>query len=744
MSENETQEAAMMPIPPTAPAATSTKEEDTKAQSKEEAQSPCFVFAPTFALVYPKECADLGTWVAGVIKERFPGLGCTVDEIPEASYISHTQTLAKLPPNQDIQAATGGKLVVVAVFFDGLSDGAKDVLAQYRSWSAVDKRISVQALNAKKGAHTLTDNAEAVFSTLSKKLGSPSSATPSAPEPSASSSSSVANNTVEAAGGIQREAQQEELTEERLAHRVHEGQGDCFWVVMAPPAEFDAQLEKLKAVAAAIKCSVFPVMQQRRELVDKDDAANKKVAQEFMVRRLASSKHMEMRLAMCGNVDSGKSTLTSVLTRGGFDDGRGLARTFVFNHKHEADTGRTSSISENHLGFDSFGEVVNYPKGGTCGKHSVSPQILTGNSSKIVTLYDLAGHEKYLKTTVLGMTRSLPDYACVVISANNGIQRMTKEHIGLCLALKLPFFIVVTRIDAAPPNIRQETNANILKLLRLPNVKKLPYPVRKEDDILITAKNLKSDRVCPIFEVSNVTGQGIPELMHFINILPIRKNWNELFSMPKEMIIDSTFFVAGVGTVVGGIITQGVFRVNDHVLLGPNGLGEFRTTQIKSIHVKGVEATEVEAGNDAALCLKKEKRSNIRKGNVLVCPTTKPKAYWQFEGEIVIMYHSTTISDNYEPVIHSNTVRQSARIMLVDREVLRTGDRAQVKFHFLYRPEFLKVGQRLVFREGRTKGIGTVTKLVEGSDPTFLGSSRKTMKEFVREAHAPVASKGKK
>lgn len=36
-----------------------------------------------------------------------------------------------------------------------------------------------------------------------------------------------------------------------------------------------------------------------------------------------------------------------------------------------------------------------------------------------------------------------------------------------------------------------------------------------------------------------------------------------------------------------------------------------------------------------------------------------------------------------------------------------------VFFHrFVKHPEFLKVGQRLVFREGRTKAVGNVTKIV--------------------------------
>ena len=35
--------------------------------------------------------------------------------------------------------------------------------------------------------------------------------------------------------------------------------------------------------------------------------------------------------------------------------------------------------------------------------------------------------------------------------------------------------------------------------------------------------------------------------------------------------------------------------------------------------------------------------------------------------------------------------------------VLRTGDRATVTFEFISRPEFLKEGMKLLFREGKTK-----------------------------------------
>jgi polynucleotide 5'-kinase involved in rRNA processing len=47
----------------------------------------------------------------------------------------------------------------------------------------------------------------------------------------------------------------------------------------------------------------------------------------------------DVRVAVIGNVDSGKSTLVGVLSKGEKDDGRGSARAKVFNYSHEAENG---------------------------------------------------------------------------------------------------------------------------------------------------------------------------------------------------------------------------------------------------------------------------------------------------------------------------------------------------------------------------------------------------------------------
>ena len=54
--------------------------------------------------------------------------------------------------------------------------------------------------------------------------------------------------------------------------------------------------------------------------------------------------------------------------------------------------------------------------------------------------------------------------------------------------------------------------------------------------------------------------------------------------------------------------------------------------------------------------------------------------------------------------------------------VLRTGERATCRFTFMYRPEYIKPGARLLFREGRTKGVGKLLSVEEdglGPQPTI-------------------------
>jgi len=122
--------------------------------------------------------------------------------------------------------------------------------------------------------------------------------------------------------------------------------------------------------------------------------------------------------------------------------------------------------------------------------------------------------------------------------------------------------------------------------------------------------------------------------------------------------------------------------------------------------------------------LKKIEKSAIKRGNVLLSIADKPLQCVKFEAEIsVLKSHSTTIKIGYEPVVHTCSIRQTARIIAitnkkcarkgVEDDILRTGDLATVHFDWCYRPEFLQKGYRLLLAEGRVKVIGVVTNVLE-------------------------------
>jgi len=421
--------------------------------------------------------------------------------------------------------------------------------------------------------------------------------------------------------------------------------------------------------------------------------------------REGEGPQVELRVAVIGNVDAGKSTLISVLTSHQLDDGRGSARRKIFRHEHEQDTGRTSSISQLSMCFSSSGKCMNDE-----GSHrSVLTEELVNGASKILTLVDLCGHERYLRTTCFGLTGHLPEYAMVLVGANAGLVGMCREHLGIVLALHIPAFFVVTKIDFSPEEVTRATMADLTAVLKKPGVRKRPFIVRTLDDVYSAASNMATDTIAPIFLVSSVDGRGLDRLRLFLNLLPQRIEWGLKEKLPAEFVIDEIFVVPGVGTVVAGTLTAGTLSETSKLMLGPDpGDGLFKAVQIRSIHYKRCPATLVVAGQAAALALKKIKRNSVRKGMVLCSPALSPAAAWEFDAEIAILTHSSTIAVRYQAVVHAGVVRQTAVIVSMSVDLLRSGDRAQVRFRFLLRPEYVQAGSRFIFREGRTKGIGLV------------------------------------
>jgi GTPase len=405
--------------------------------------------------------------------------------------------------------------------------------------------------------------------------------------------------------------------------------------------------------------------------------------------------------------------MLGVLTKGGFDNGRGLARGGVFRHKHEIESGRTSAISQQIIGFAPDGSVVNYSNPEVRETHQLRWDQIVSASSKVIHFSDLAGHERYLRTTMHGIAGVQPDFGMMCVDANRGgIVGMTKEHLSIMLGLKVPFFVVVTKIDMAASENR---NATIDALKKLLKKSKTPLLVKDERDVMTSVQNVAGGVITPIFQVSCVTGEGLDLVRAFLNHLPSRRSFAPLAGNEALVHLDDAFAVPGIGTVVAGLVVSGTIETKDELLLGPNGNGEFVPVAVKSSMNKRVPVDRVACGSSGSWALKARKtgthvhKDDVRKGMILCAASLNPRACWQFQAEVVILSHPTTLKVGYAPILHCLTVRQCARIVKMEgKDVLRMGDRALVTFEWNHRPEYVKVGTRVIFREGRTKGVGVV------------------------------------
>jgi GTPase len=217
----------------------------------------------------------------------------------------------------------------------------------------------------------------------------------------------------------------------------------------------------------------------------------------------------------------------------------------------------------------------------------------------------------------------------------------------------------------------------------------------------------------PVFQLSAVSGSGFDEFRLFLRLLRKPYDWANHVNEFAEFCIDEIFNIHRVGLVVTGIVLRGSISVGDHLLLGPFSNGDFRKVKIRSIHVHRTSVKRAGSGQTASLSFKRVKKGDVRKGMALVHPSLKPLGCMKFEAEITLLEGFKKIQLQHEPVLHIGTVNQSARITKLDLENLESVGSGVVQFEFKHQPEYIRVGSKLVFREGFAKGVGTVSRIVD-------------------------------
>jgi elongation factor 1-alpha len=420
-----------------------------------------------------------------------------------------------------------------------------------------------------------------------------------------------------------------------------------------------------------------------------------------------------IRVSVVGNVDAGKSTLIGTLSSSTLDNGKGSNRAKIMKYQHEAETGRTSSITSHLMGFDENGDAIT-SRHGDAG--------IACKAQRVVSLMDLAGHEKYLKTTIAGLSRGMADYALVLVNAAQPPTHMTMHHLGLCTACGIPVVIVITKVDACPGQVLRHTKQLTHDKLRAPEVARRPYSVQNDRDIE-TVKD-KMHTLAPVVEVSCVTGEGLDLIRKLLFALPKRRQHHKKIGRPFEFTIEDYFNVTGIGIIVSGFVNTGEWLKGDALHIGPLKDGTYIKTAVKTVHVARTEVDHVWAGHDVcfALSLTKSQRKILiaRKGVVALKTPVPPSKSFSAEVFLIKGEPVTMMTRRYQAIVHILHQKRTVQLTSIERfdpgsvcssseVVLRPGCRARVTFTFIQEgPAYVRKGMRIILRDGHVRGIGVV------------------------------------
>ena len=414
------------------------------------------------------------------------------------------------------------------------------------------------------------------------------------------------------------------------------------------------------------------------------------------IKNTSSNPKEHILIGSAGHVDHGKSTLIGSLITGTNDDGAGKTRIYLDVMPHEIERGLSADLSYCVYGFKN--DKTTHLKNPLSKKETAS---VVENVDKLVSFVDTVGHEPWLRTTIRGIVGQKLDYGLLVVAADDGVTHVTKEHLAILLAMDLPTIIALTKIDKVTENQIIKAEKEIYDLLRV--VGRIPYKIKCERDIeTVLRQNEKP--IIPIFRTSAVTMEGYDLLNKLILGLPKR---NLFRREPFQLYIDRVYQVAGVGPVVSGTVKQGHIRIGDAVNLGPDLDGGFIKAKVQSIEIHHYKVDEAKAGDIVGMALKGTKDFSIQRGMVL-CNDERAKAIREFEAEVFILSHPTRIREGYEPVVHLETIAEAAKFTHLERDYMMAGQTGKAKLRFKFRPYFISPGQKFIFREGHSKGVGKV------------------------------------
>ncbi|MEK6934224.1 MAG: translation elongation factor EF-1 subunit alpha [Nanoarchaeota archaeon] len=329
-----------------------------------------------------------------------------------------------------------------------------------------------------------------------------------------------------------------------------------------------------------------------------------------------------------------------------------------------------------------------------------------------VTIIDAPGHKDFVKNMITGTSQA--DAAFLTVSAKDGVQPQTKEHVWLLRTMGVgQVAVILNKMDAVEykEDTFNKVKTDVSGILKIAGYK-------PDTMTFIAASGFKGDNVAK--KSTNMAWYKGPTILEQLDLF---KEPEKPITLPLRMPLQDVYEITGIGTVPVGKIETGVMKIGQKVIILPGRSGKGINGEIRSIEMHHEQLQQAEAGDNVGINIRGVGKKDIARGDV-VCDVAKPATIAEeFVAQVAVISHPTVIANGYTPVFHVHTAQVPCQFIELIEKTSPDGVTAK-------NPDFLKNGD---VAKVRIKPIGNLILETQASNPHMARFA-------IRDAGATVAA----
>jgi selenocysteine-specific elongation factor len=274
-------------------------------------------------------------------------------------------------------------------------------------------------------------------------------------------------------------------------------------------------------------------------------------------------------------------------------------------------------------------------------------------SGRRVSVVDVPGHERFVRTMVAGATGI--DLYLMVVAADDGVMPQTIEHAAVLAALGVTEGVVaITKADIAEPDLAAQA-----------------------------ARELMGD--VEVIPCSGRTRMGVPDVAAALDRAAARVASRAEGGGEALLHVDRSFTIRGAGTVVTGTLWSGSVARGDVLTLLPRDV----PVRVRGVQVHDEAVERAEAGQRVALNLAGVGVDELHRGDVVAARGSALAPTFRVDAALALDGGDRPVEHGVRVQVHHGTREAPARLaslgdglwqLRLERPVLaRRGDRVVIR-----------------------------------------------------------------